>query len=171
MTTVKIIELYNTNSNKLVNLLLNKSLFNYLVKKEKNLLIMELITNVKRENKLYTDIKSEFQFDFPEFISNIVGDKSYSSITREIFDLKKNTSKGIVKSKIFDLLKVKLTFKSDFHEIYENFCQKNITFEINCSLPVINKKIENIIAEKLQENGTIRTKLISNWIDKKSIKN
>lgn len=165
MSTIKIIELYNSSSNKLVSLLLSKSLFHHLVKSESNLLDMKLITSVNNNNILYTDVKSVFKFDFPEFIRNIVGNKSYVSVAREIFDLKNNTSKGIVKSKIFDLLKVKLTFKSTTEEIYENFSQKNITFTVKCDLPVINKNVEKVILKKLKDNGIIRTKIISDWID------
>jgi hypothetical protein len=165
MINLKLIELYNTSSRKMLLSLLDKSFIDFLLKNENDLLDMKLLNKVKRNNDIYSDIKTTHKFSFPDFIENIVGNQSYDVTTREIFDLKNIKTKGIVKSKIFDRLSITLTFNIDYNDLGIDFCQKNIIFNIKCEFPVVGKKIEKIMEKNFKMSANKRYKIITKWID------
>ena len=124
MINLKIIELYNISSSKMLLSMIDKKFIKYLVSQEEELLEMNVINKIRNDNILYTDILTKHKFNFPDFIENIVGNKSYSVKTREIFDLKNIKSKGVIKSSLFETLKISLTFNSDYDDLGLDFCQK-----------------------------------------------
>ena len=65
MINLKIIELYNTSSSKMLLSMIDKKLIKYLISQEEELLEMNIINKIKNEDVIYTDILSKHKFVIP----------------------------------------------------------------------------------------------------------
>lgn len=165
MKNLKIIELYNLSSDKLMMITFDNNLINFIVKNEKNIIEMNEINRVNKNNKTYIDILTKHKFDFPEFVNSFVGDQKYNCITREIIDKKNKVSKGIIKSKLFDLLKLEINFEYKYEDLGFNFCQKTINLTFNSKISVLGNKLENFLINKFKENIKFRENIVKIYLE------
>jgi hypothetical protein len=169
MVRFSIKEEYETKVDNIFLELTNQKFLNYLKKHDVSI-IDYYIDKEKKEDNIYKIITvSIMKTELPNFLSLIIGNLENKFSTLGKYDLEKKEAKYKVKGKSLDLISSSIIFSEKYENTKEG-CIKIIDFMIECNLPVIKNKIEEVLKDKFINTSKIRHEIFKKWINKKKKK-
>tara|TARA_B100000674_G_scaffold417940_1_gene368121 strand:- start:318 stop:839 length:522 start_codon:yes stop_codon:yes gene_type:complete len=165
MVKFSIKEEYETKVDNIFLELANQKFLNYLKKYDESIIDCYIEKEKKEDNIYKTLTVSVMKTELPKFLSLIVGNLENKFLTLGKYDLEKKEAKYKVKGKSLDLISSRIIF-SEKYESTKKGCVKVIDFIIECDLPVIKNKVEDILKDNFIKNSELRHQIFKKWIKK-----
>mgnify|MGYP000882249969 CR=1 FL=1 len=171
MIMINVQEKYKINSIKFINSLIMPEFYKYVIKNQFDVIdfYLKKIKYADRGNKILTTTITKLKLIIPDYVHNNLPSaflnilpKSYTVETKGEYDIKNKKAKFQSYSSIFKLINSTFTFNFSLED-NENGCTRKMQFEMKCKLPLIGKKIEKIVLNKIKETNKKRWKIIDDF--------
>lgn len=167
MRTLKIINTFNFNSDKFINLITSKDYYVFLKDNDEQLLDFNFEYFNINENEIDYEVNLKYKSIIPEYVSKFLASDLNESVSEIInYNIKKKNCKTKINSKSLDKLSTSIEYEFKLKDNNIS-CDQEIIYSFSSSIPFISTYIESTIEERLKKKSKFLYNLQVKYFNKK----
>jgi hypothetical protein len=137
----------------------------YIIDNEEDIIQFDIIkSELLKNNNFYQECIGQAKIFIPNFLINIIGNKSYKFTELSYTNHKLLKKRIIIKSKLLDILNSKIQTLYILKNIENQKCIKETVTFFESSLPLLGSSIEKYMHKKLTNQLEINDNRAGRWI-------